>query len=168
MIFGWIVGRRHRPRTRPADAEFADALAAEGVAVRVGFVEPPRVFMCVLSLPDCRSWTSISCSSPVIDGHEPLISPIPLPALRRAVHIFKPLCELRRHVEHCGRKVGAVGHELAHDRQRRRLRRSHFARDVAGLKAELCAEFPRELLHAPVFGEAKHMQPLDLPVARRE
>jgi hypothetical protein len=33
------------------------------------------------------------------------------------------------------------------------------------LKAELCAEFPRELLHAPVVSEAKHMQPFDLPVA---
>jgi hypothetical protein len=36
------------------------------------------------------------------------------------------------------------------------------------LKIQLCVEFPREPLHAAIFGEAKHMQVLDLPVARRE
>src|SRR6266511_5276212 len=46
--------------------------------------------------------------------------------------------------------------------------RFHFPRDTAGLKAELGVEFPRQLLHAPVLGEAKHMQPLDLAVAGRE
>ena len=62
----------------------------------------------------------------------------------------------------------AVGHKLAHDGHRCGMWCFHFAHDAAGFKAERGIEFPRELLHAPVFGEAKHMQPLDLPVARRE
>ena len=43
--------------------------------------------------------------------------------------------------------------------------RFHFAHDAAGFKAERGVGFPRELLHAPVFGEAKHVQPLDLSVS---
>ena len=66
------------------------------------------------------------------------------------------------------RKVGAVGHELAHDRHRRRMRGFHFSHHTAGLNAQLGVEFARELPHAPVFGEAKHMQPVDPPVAGRE
>src|SRR5262249_19693439 len=61
---------------------------------------------------------SIRRSSPVIDEHQPLISPIPPPALRRAVHGLKPFCELRRNVEHRGRKVSTADHTLAHDGHR--------------------------------------------------
>src|SRR5262245_37723300 len=115
-----------------------------------------------------RLSTSISRSSPVIDEHRALILTIPPSSPRRIVHIFKPLFELRWDVENRRRQVSAVGHELAHDRNRRRTWRFHFAHDTAGLEAELCVEFQRELLHARVSGEANHVQLLDLPVAGRE
>src|SRR5262249_24015334 len=115
-----------------------------------------------------RLSTSISRSSPVIDEHRALILTIPHSSPRRIVHIFKPLCELRWDVENRRRQVSAVGHELAHDRNRRRTWRFHFAHDTAGLEAELCVELHRELLHARVSGQANHGQPLDLPVAGRE
>ena len=87
---------------------------------------------------------------------------------RAAIHAFKPLCELRWNMEHRQREVVAVGHEFAHDRHWRRMRRFHFAHDTAGLNAQLGVEFPRELPHATVLGETKHMQPVDPPVAGRE
>ena len=105
---------------------------------------------------------------PIINEHQPLISTLPRPTLRRAVRMLELIGELRRDVEDGRRKVNAVVRDLAHHRHRRWTRRFHFAHDIAGLKAELSVEFPRQLLHASIFGEAKHMQVLDLPVARRE
>src|SRR2546430_1868209 len=69
-----------KPRRVPRDRRLSKSFT----------ILPPRVFMGVqnvdLSLPDGQSSARISRSSPVIDEHQALISPIQAPALRRAVH----------------------------------------------------------------------------------
>src|SRR5262245_66636688 len=114
-----------------------------------------------------RLSTSISRSSPVIDEHRALILTIPPSSPRRIVHIFKPLYELRWDAENRRGQVSAVGHELAHDRSRRRTWRLHFAHDTAGLEAELCVEFQLQLLHPRVSAEAQKVQLLERTVAVR-
>ena len=47
-------------------------------------------------------------------------------------------------------------------------RRFHFADDAAEIEGQLGVEFARELLHAPVLGQAGHVQMPKAAVARGE
>ena len=61
-------------------------------------------------------------------------------------------------VEDRGGDAVTVGHRLAHQRQGRRARRIDFADHAAEIERQLGVEFARQLLHAPVIGEAIHVQ----------
>src|SRR5262249_58190165 len=83
------------------------------------------------------------------------------PALYRLEHA-------RVHVEQRRREAVTVGHYLAEYRKRRRMRGLDLADDAAEIEAQLGVELARELLHAPIVGQARHVQQLVAAVARSQ
>ena len=71
-------------------------------------------------------------------------------------------------IEHRSREAMAIGHDLLHNRQRVCTRGLNLADDVAKIEREFSVELECELLHAPILGEAEHMQEAEAAVARRE
>jgi hypothetical protein len=61
-------------------------------------------------------------------------------------------------IEHGGGEAVAVLDQFLHDGERIGAPGFDFADDAAEVEGELCVEFARELLHAPVVGQASHVQ----------
>src|ERR1700730_2332631 len=94
--------------------------------------------------------------------------PIRLLAIRHSLIFSRRPYQPRLGVEHGGRKAVAVGHELAKERQRRRMRRLTLLLDGAEIEAQLGLELARELLHARIARKARHVHELDAAIARRQ